>query len=499
MKNRPQDPLRRSRIIAIACIGTLLLLQLPFLHSDPDYFLSIGRDAFTDEGLNTSQLRNYINYGYLDLNECDNMIKTPLFNVVLFLPLKLFGTHLIVARLTLLILFIIALLVLLKNEYFVQLIPLLLISTLTQYYVFQYSHFSLSEMLSITCILMGVHFVFRLYSQNHSQSRLKTSHAILSALFFSMAYYSKIQYVYIIVLLPASILYLSFIQSSSLRRSYAVLLKSILWLTVFALIYLVTWYFPFRATFDFVMSNQSTDKFATPLNIPKTIGFNILHTVFSGQTWWFNSLALICFLTGIYIYRKNEDQNFRILFPISSLWMVIELHKLSMIYLPSRYLVSYYFAAGLMCSVVLLRVISISGEKTSSLKFLRLMGVGMAILFIIANSLQYTLLLQRKTYHIEAINQYFSATLKTRDQPVMGPWAPAATWDCKAKCIPVWKDFMNDKDLINRFHPQAIHSEPDESESNQAYSSQRINLLQLSDSTRTFQLGRWDVIVYWLK
>ena len=127
------------------------------------------------------------------------------------------------------------------------------------------------------------------------------------------------------------------------------------------------------------------------------------------------------------------------------------------------------------------------------------MGFGIAILFLIANSLQYSFLLQRRTYHIEAINQYLSATLKKRDQPVMGPWAPTATWDCKAKCIPVWKDFMNDKDLINRFHPQAILSEPDESESNQAYSSQGINLAQLADSTHSFQLGRWQVIVYWLR
>jgi hypothetical protein len=58
---------------------------------------------------------------------------------------------------------------------------------------------------------------------------------------------------------------------------------------------------------------------------------------------------------------------------------------------------------------------------------------------------------------------------------------------------------MNDKDVINRFHPQAILSEPNEDESSQAFSSQGINLKQLSDSTHEFQPGRWSVIVYWMK
>jgi hypothetical protein len=187
------------------------------------------------------------------------------------------------------------------------------------------------------------------------------------------------------------------------------------------------------------------------------------------------------------------------MFVLSSIWFAIELHKLSMLYLPSRYLVSYYFVAGLMCSTVLHQLISLHSQKTYREKTLFRIGITMTILFFTANSVHYSFLLNRRTYNIEAINNYFSSTLKNSEQPVMGPWAPAATWDCKVRCIPVWKDFMNDKDITNRFHPQAILSEPNEDESNQAYSSQGINLNQLADSTREFQLGRWSVIVYWMK
>jgi hypothetical protein len=82
----------------------LVILQVPFLNADPDLFLSHSRDAHSDEGLNTIQLRNYVNHGYLDPWECDNLMKNPLFNLILFLPFTIFGTKLIVARLTVLFL-----------------------------------------------------------------------------------------------------------------------------------------------------------------------------------------------------------------------------------------------------------------------------------------------------------------------------------------------------------------------------------------------------------
>src|ERR1051325_7282945 len=184
---------KRNRVVALASIVLLFLLHLPFLHSDPDYFLSIGRDAFTDEGLSTSQLRNFINHGYFNLNECDNAIKTPLFNLILFLPLKFFGTHLIVARITILLVLIVALLFLLKENYFAKLVPFLFITMLLQFYVFQYSHFALSEMLSIICILIGILFTFRMIGFAKPLSGRKAADSVwLPALFFSLAYYSKI-------------------------------------------------------------------------------------------------------------------------------------------------------------------------------------------------------------------------------------------------------------------------------------------------------------------
>jgi hypothetical protein len=159
----------------------VFVLHLPFLTADPDYYLSDSRDAFTDEGLNTSQLRNYINHGQLDFNECDNLIKTPLFNGLLFLPLKILGTEHIVARVTILLSIILLLFISMRSTYIKSIIAILSITTLLQYFVFQYSHFSLSEMISTVSIMVGIFFLYQ-YIVNRI---LYKNHLLFASVFYS--------------------------------------------------------------------------------------------------------------------------------------------------------------------------------------------------------------------------------------------------------------------------------------------------------------------------
>jgi hypothetical protein len=227
--------------------------------------------------------------------------------------------------------------------------------------------------------------------------------------------------------------------------------------------------------------------------MPRTIAFNVVNLLFNGQNWWFNTLVALSFVLGIFLFVRNSSESFQVMFVITSLWMIIELHKLTMVYLPSRYLVSYYFAAGLMSSTVLAEALSKQGYTIIHSRA----GLVMLILFLAGNIYQYAEIFQRRTFNVQAINNYFSSIIKNPDQPVLGVWSTNATWDCKARCIPVWKDFMNDKDVFNHFHPQAILSEPNEDESNHAFSSQGIDLKAMADSSRTFEIGRWEVNVHW--
>src|SRR5213594_3781477 len=88
----------RWSLISFCSLVILFVIHLPFLNADPDSKLGSFHDAFDAEGLSTIQLRNYINLGYLSITEGDKMVKMPLYNLILFLPLKIFGTHIIVAR-----------------------------------------------------------------------------------------------------------------------------------------------------------------------------------------------------------------------------------------------------------------------------------------------------------------------------------------------------------------------------------------------------------------
>jgi len=205
--------------------------------------------------------------------------------------------------------------------------------------------------------------------------------------------------------------------------------------------------------------------------------------------------VVVCFILGVFLFIKSNSESFKVLFVITSLWMILECHKLAMIYLPSRYLVSYYFAAGMMSSVVLAEAL----KKEIVRVAIQRIALVFLLFFLAGNLYNLKEIFQRRTFQVEAINNYLSVTIKDPAEPVLGVWSTNATWECKARCIPVWKDFMNDEDVFKQFHPQAILSEPNEDESNRAFVSQGIDLKAASDSSRSFQMGKWEVIVYWMK
>ena len=118
--------------------------------------------------------------------------------------------------------------------------------------------------------------------------------------------------------------------------------------------------------------------------------------------------------------------------------------------------------------------------------------------FLIGNFYEYLSILQRRQYSILYINQYFSNTFQDKNSVVLGAWAPSLTWDSKVISKPVWNHYINDTNILEQ-HPRVIISEPDEAESNQAYSSHGINLAAHADSIRSFTIGKWNVNVFWMK
>ncbi|MBA3648337.1 MAG: hypothetical protein H0W62_07280 [Chitinophagales bacterium] len=477
----------------------ILLIHFFFLNADPDINLSLSRDAFTDEGLNTSQLRNYINHGDLDMTECDNLIKTPLFNLLLYIPLKFAGTHLIVARLTVLLIVLTVMFISCRNNYYRTVMVIFCFTTLIQYFVFQYSHFSLSEMMSTCWNFLSVYFLFRLFTIEQK----KLFHLLCSVLFSAFSYYTKIQFLYIVLLAPACVSLIYILERKKLLTAENVsrnIFLTVSFTLLFITFYMLCWYLPFNRPFNYMLQNEATDKYAAIAGIPKIMLSNIKNLLLNPQGRLYNALSFITVIFGFFLWKRSVHSQFKILFPLLLVWLLLELHKLTMTYLPSRYLVSYYFVAGLLSSVVIAELIfHLQNEKKFFLSFSRFIGGSLLILFTTINLYELGQLYHRRTYAIRDINNYFSTSFKKNSAIMIGPWAPSLGWESDAITKPVWRNFMNDKNIFNAIHPDVILSEPDEEESNHAYVSQGIRLAEYADSIRSFQVGKWKINAYWIK
>lgn len=485
---------KTDKTIFLVLLGLIFFSHLPFIQSDPDRNMSVGRGPYTDEGLNTVQVRNWVNSGHLSLTECDNLLKTPLFGFPLALTYRLFGSSLAVSRLHVLILVFFALLWIgmhSKSKWILILLPV----TMLQYPIFHSSHFSMAEMTSVAATLLAIHFFTRAFDP---VLLLKTRdrNAVLSGFFLSMTFYMKIQFIYLVFLIPAALLILwfttnYFIRNILVRQGFLMTLT----LLVFLLLYFFAWYLPNRPDYDFMMEHQSGE-FVISGKTWEYIRFNLEYHFLRGWPLWFTLIFLLFLISGLGILRRNRSGNYPILFIPSLVWFLLELHKLTLPYLPTRYQVSLFASAGMIISVVSREILS---RKATRWKMLFKTTVALAIVILTSlNLYNYFDSLKHREYAIREANKYMSRNLQ-EGAVALGAWAPGLTWNSKARALPVWNHFLNYKDPINKFHPQVIIAETDEKDSEQAWSEQGIDLNEQADSAKTVRIGHWNVRIYWLK
>lgn len=491
---------RSYSLVSFALILLLLLAHLPFLTADPDIDISYSRGPFTDEGQNTVQVRNWINHGLLDIDESDNLLKTPLFGFSLALPYIVFGTKLIVSRLWVLLLVILALAILARKKEFRLIVILLIPMLLFKYQLFQFSHFSLAEMLSVMSVTLSI-FFFSLSMTYKDEPKKGLILAVLSSALLSFSYFFKIQFIYILPLLP--LLILEKILSTRGKHRRFTLQQGIVILSTllsFLLIYLLGWYLPNKDTYDYMMVHQS-GAVALDARTLETIRFNLRFFFFTGKPLVFTLVFLASLLTGTVLLFIKTSMNFRTLFLGSLIWFILELHKLAMVYLPTRYQVSLYFAMGLLMATVISEVLQGQPEKKPWLSVKNLskhIALGFILLIMVLNLTDYFNTLQRREYVIRDTNRYL-AGYDLKNRLVIGAWAPSLTWECKSRSFPVWYGFLNYQDPLHQFDPAVIVAENDEKDSEEAYRSQGINLMAESDSVKFVRIGRWTVGIFWMQ
>jgi hypothetical protein len=411
----------------------------------------------------------------------------PLLNAWLFFPMKFFGAKLAVARVSVLISVLLVTALAISPQRF--LFSLVALVCLLQLHVFQYTHLAMSEMLAVSMLLLSTRFLQAAIRDETQPPRLIFS----AVLFAAMSYCIKIQFIYAAALIPFSLILLRWLRVAPVSPRHV--RTAVLLTLAFAAIYVLTWYLPNRSFFNQVLAFEGKDKFPQSGYLLHTILSNIRLNLLGLSTRYFMVLAFISFIAGCLYFIRSRDQEFKMLFVISSCWILLEGHRLFLTYFPPRYQVSFFFAAGFNASVVIHAMLISSSHH----RMLRRMAILLLLAFILLNGFSYIRQINERQFTVAAANEYMKQATNDPSRVVLGSWAPAITWDPGSRAVPVWKDFLNDEKTMEKFNPAAVITEPGETDSRGAFMRQGIHLAALSDSTRSITLGPWRLLVYWIK
>ncbi|HRY33963.1 MAG TPA: hypothetical protein P5531_13430 [Bacteroidales bacterium] len=481
-----------KRFFPLVLLCLLFLMHLPFLTSDPDRITDVHtRGAWTDEGLYSAQLRNYLISGEFDIKENSTFVRGPLLNMLQFPFFYLFGNQRIVARLiVLLITFAVPLLFLrLKGFEAFAFFSILLIYS--QLHLFHFSHYALAEMLAIDMVLVSVYFFIRSQSEKALSSH-RAWYILLATCFIFIAYGLKIQFLYLAALLPFSLLVVAFTVSRERGQAFHLFGLSVLFALLLAGLYAV-WYAINKSFYDYIMLEETGGRFASdPGQLIETIrwNFNFFLWVRELKPLWIALPVSLMVIIWQRFRRKTGRQSLA-MWVIGCCWLILELHKLPMWYLPNRYLLPLFAVVSLLAAFAL----SLLYLQRGIYKWSALMA---GILIAVLNVPFHYRIYEERSDGLGEMNHYL-ASVKYDGRYGLGSWAASASWGSDMRTAPVWKDYFNAKDPLQQFHPAVIITETDQSDSNQAWMQLGIDPGEYSDSARIFRIWKYDVGVYWLK
>jgi hypothetical protein len=480
-----------KRLALPISILLLLLLQVPFLQADPDGLLAWhSRGAYTDEGLYTSQIRNYVNHSSFNINETDGFAKAPLFSVYLLPYFVVLGTHLWVARLAIFLFFGFTLYKFAKSHLSKQYQALAVGIIGLQYLTFNYSHFAMAEILAASCILWILHF-YLLYTKTG-----KLLNVVWASVFGIASVLVKTNHLFVTGILPVvlgiTMLWELIRQTNTLRKNALALTLSIGVNIASALLVFLIVYLPNKALYLKIYNQEVSGKFEptlTQLLDRAAFNWSMIESSYAlSIPITLMGILIILFIAGRFKAQNTMPAVSTKMLLFCGIWLLVELHKLPVLNLPARYLVSTFLAVSVL-SVALLEQLHLTRLKRIGLL------IAVTTVFI---GLNFTVqAYSRRSFVIRNLNHYV-AQRATKDRIFLGTWAPTACWESKNITMPVWEHYFNDKGFMN-MHPQAIITEYDERDAGYIFSKSGLNLNTSSDSSRDFTIEEWVVRVNWLK
>ncbi len=487
MKQFPKPPNIFWNILVLFLI---LLLNLPFLDADPDRTISIHtRGTWTDEGLYTSQIRNQINHGKFDLKENSTFVRGPIQNIIQYPVFLIFGISLEVNRLITLILtlFSLALFSFYKQYRTFGLLASLIL--LSQYHLFHFSHYGMAEMICINFIAIAAFFVLR------AEENGKIKFLFIASACLFLCYGTKIQYLYVAGIIPLAAFLKFLINSLHHNKTDKNSLKIFLITSGFALaffaLYFFAWYLPNMKFYNYIMGSEVSERYPAFEKLIHASRFNYRNFLWvTGLKIYWILLIVSCIILTLLLSRyKHIRTSLSLLFVIS--WIILEIHKLPMVYFPTRYFLSLIYAAGFFVAFIF----------SMMYHHYKIWGaylvLSISLLVVLNNTFINYDIYKTRTYDLKKLNNYLGQ-FTFDDRPVIGPWAPSCCWQNNARTFPVWNNYFNDIDPVKTNNPRIIISEHDEEESDRTYRSQGIDLSGISDSIREFDVWRYQLKIYWI-
>lgn len=471
------------------------LLQLPFLNADPDKLVDpLMRHAWTDEGLYASQIRNFVDHGSFDIKENSTFVRGPFFNIIQLPFFYVFGTSLLTGRLIVLGLTLLVLFLFLKNEKLRLAGLFMFVFSLLEFHIFQFAHYSMAELICIDFILLSLYFIVSAREKVPANKRKLL--VFFSAFFLFLSYSSKVQYLYVGALAPATFFFLSLNEAWVNRKFKWIFFNDFFWSVLFsgalAGAYYFLWFLPNKEFYLYVMSSETSARFGSSLKEFWDVAkFNYKYIIWTND---FKIMVLhfyLILLAGLFFFIFKRKKALHSTIAIFSLiWIVLELHKIPMKYLPNQYLLSLFFAIGLFTA-------SMYSELITYFRKFRYVFFGLALVIGVYNLSWYVSAYKQRTYQLREINNYLSQ-YDLGESTIIGPWAASVTWKSNSKTLPVWDNYFNWKDPINTYKPAIVITEFDERDSDYAYKNHGIDLNQVSDSCKRFDVWNYKLCLYWI-
>lgn len=462
----------------------IVVVHLPFLDADPHYFHSTGRAAFTDEGLYAAQSRNFVNNGSFLITSSDALIKTPLFGFSLVLPFTIFGISLAIARIWVLLLTAVLLIFFIGRKVNFKILLFCIPFVFLEYYIFEYSQFSMAEMLAISCVLVGLVFA------NNAIITTSSKQLFIGITFVSMSYFLKIQFIYTLAIVPFYLFLFWIFNKDNKTESRKILLFSFLFTAIYLSFYILFWYITNYNLFNFVMQNQSEAKFIDINNWGNRAYELAVYYFLNPYHIIWSALVLIVIIVGVFNFKKLTHSKFFGLILMLFIWLGFESHKFVLNYAPSRYFVAIFFVLGFLACLILMILFETKKFKTFT--------IIISLLLLFGQFINYNKLINERTYAIKSINKYF-ANEKLENNLALGAWAATCTWNAKYNSMPIWDQYFNYKSPLTNLKPMLIIIEKNEEDCSLLFKNNHIDLNTVSDSTKNFRIGDWDLTAYWIK